>query len=86
MVFSFMAGLVWGLANFWCMARAVRCVVEGKKGWTLAGWAAFKLVGLYGLAAWMLIGLKMPAVAWLAGFTISLAVRVAGTRSLRLAR
>ena len=69
---SLSAGALWGLANAWCLTRAVRCVVEGKRGWRLAGWVAAKLVGLYGLAGWMLIGLRLPAVAWLAGFTLSL--------------
>lgn len=74
--FSFLAGALWGLANAWCLTRAVRCVVEGKRGWRLAGWVAAKGVGLYGLAAWMLIGLKLPAVPWLVGFTLSLGLLV----------
>jgi hypothetical protein len=73
---SFFAGALWGLANAWCLTRAVRCVVEGKQGWKLAGWVAAKLVGLYGLAACMLIGLRLPAVPWLAGFTLSLVLLV----------
>jgi hypothetical protein len=73
---SFFAGALWGLANAWCLTQAVRCVVEGRRGWRLAGWVAAKLFGLYGLAAWMLIGLRLPAVAWLAGFTLSLGLLV----------
>ena len=76
MSFSFIAGALWGLANAWCLVRAVRCAMEGGRGWKLAGWVAVKLIGLYGLAAWMLIGLKLPAVAWMAGFTLSLALLV----------
>jgi len=75
-LFSLAAGAAWGLANFWCLTRAVRCVLEGRRGWKLAGWVALKLVGVYGLAAWMLIGLRLPAAAWLAGFTLSLIVLV----------
>lgn len=71
---SLFAGALWGLANAWCLARAVRCAIEGKRGWKLAGWVVLKLVGLYGLAAWMLIGLRLPAAAWIAGFTLSLAL------------
>ena len=71
---SLAAGAAWGLANFWCLVRAVRCAMEGKRGWRLAGWVALKLFGVYGLAAWMLIGLRMPAAPWLAGFTLSLIV------------
>ena len=73
-VLSLLAGVLWGLANAWCLTRAVRCAVEGKRGWALAGWVIAKLLGLYGLAAWMLIGLRLPAVAWMAGFTLSLAL------------
>ncbi len=73
---SFFAGALWGLANAWCLTRAVRCAVEGKRGWKLAGWVAAKGVGLYGLAAWMLIGLRLPAAAWMAGFTLSLVLLI----------
>ena len=71
-VFSLLAGALWGLANAWCMARLVQCAIEGKRGWKLAGWVAAKLIGLYGLVAWMLVGLRLPAAAWMAGFTLSL--------------
>lgn len=73
-ILSLIAGLAWGLLNFWCMVKAVRCVMEGQRRWKLAGWTAMKLVGVYGLAAWMLVGLKLPAVAWMLGFTLSLAI------------
>lgn len=76
LTFSFFAGALWGLANAWCLARAVHCAVEGWRGWRLAGWVSVKLIGLYGLAAWMLIGLRLPAAAWLAGFTLSLGILV----------
>ena len=72
MFFSLVAGVLWGLANAWCLTRAVRCAIEGQRGWKLAGWVVLKLVGLYGLAAWMLIGLRLSAAAWMAGFTLSL--------------
>lgn len=73
---SFFAGALWGLANAWCLTRAIRCAMEGKRGWRLASWVVLKLVGLYGLAAWMLVGLRLPAVPWLAGFTLSLGLLV----------
>ena len=41
-------GAAWGLANFWCMGRAARCVVEARRGLRLAGWVVVKFVGLYG--------------------------------------
>ncbi len=69
---SLAAGALWGLANAWCLTRVVHCVIEGKRGWSMAGWLSAKLVGLYGLAGWMLIGLRLPAAAWMAGFTLSL--------------
>lgn len=71
---SFIAGIAWGLANAWVLVKGVRCVLEGQRRWKLAAWAGAKLVGVYGLAAWMLIGLRLPAVAWMAGFTCSLAI------------
>ncbi len=73
---SFFGGVLWGLANAWCLMRAVRCAIEGKRGWKLAGWVAAKLIGLYGLAAWMLIGLRLPAAAWIVGFTLSLVLLI----------
>ena len=69
---SFLLGIAWGLANFWCLARITRIVVAGGRKWKLAGWVALKLFGLYALAGWLLIGLKIPATGWLAGFTLSL--------------
>ena len=81
-VFSLAAGAFWGLANAWCLTRAIRCALEGRRVWKLAGWVAAKLVGLYGLAAWMLIGLKLPAVPWMAGFTLSLGLLVLKVKPL----
>ena len=75
-IWSVFLGLGWGLANFWCMARLVTCVAEGRRKLHLAGWVTLKLFGLYAAAVWMLVGLKVPAVGWLIGFTLSLAAMV----------
>lgn len=72
-ILSVFLGLGWGLANFWCMARLVRCAVAVGKKRRWAGWVALKLFGLYATAAWLLVGLKVPAIGWLIGFTLSLA-------------
>lgn len=69
---SLWIGALWGLLNAWCLTRVVRCVVAGRRSWPLIGWGLVKFGGLYGLAAWLLIGVKIPAVGWLIGFTLSL--------------
>ncbi|MBI1952856.1 MAG: F0F1 ATP synthase subunit A [Candidatus Omnitrophica bacterium] len=74
---SLLAGVAWGLANLWCLTRAARCVAEGRRGFPLAGWVVTKFFLLYGLIAWFLVGLKLSAAAWLAGFTITLAAAAA---------
>ncbi|MCM8794502.1 MAG: F0F1 ATP synthase subunit A [Candidatus Omnitrophica bacterium] len=66
-------GAAWGLANFWCMARAMQQIVEGASRWRPAGWLALKFLVLYGAAAWMLVGWRISAAGWLIGFTLSLA-------------
>lgn len=81
-ILSVALGLAWGLANFWCMARLVRCASEGRRGWGLAGWITLKLFGLYAVAAWLLIGLRIPAIGWLIGFTLSLMAVGLKARSL----
>ncbi len=65
-------GAGWGLANFWCMARAAGCVVKGQRGARLFGWILLKFIGLYGLVGWLLVGLKISPIGWLLGFTVSL--------------
>lgn len=70
--FSFLLGVAWGLANIGCLARITRLVIGGGRVWALAGWVVVKLFGLYALAGWLLIGVRVPALAWLAGFTVSL--------------
>ncbi len=65
-------GVGWGLANFLCMAQVTRVIVEGRRGWRLAGWVALKVLGLYGLLAWLLLGARVAPLGWLAGFTLSL--------------
>lgn len=65
-------GVGWGMANFLCMARVTRVVVEGGRGWRLAGWVALKVLGLYGALAWLLLGARVSPLGWLIGFTLSL--------------
>lgn len=65
-------GVAWGLANFLCMAQVTRVIVEGRRGWRLAGWVALKVLGLYGILAWLLLGVRVSPLGWLTGFTLSL--------------
>lgn len=65
-------GAVWGLADLYCWGRAARCMAAGRYGWPLAGWLTLKFAGLYGLAAWLLVGARISAVGWLVGFSLSL--------------
>ncbi len=65
-------GAAWGLANFWCMAKALSCVVEKTRGLRLAVWIVFKFVILYGSAGLLLLWAKVSPVGWILGFTISL--------------
>ena len=65
-------GALWGLANIWCLRQVADSVVVGKSRWTVAGWIALKFVGLYGLAAVLLVAAKVSPAAWLTGFTLSL--------------
>ena len=69
---SLAVGIGWGLANLWCLTRTARCVAEGRRGFPLAGWVVTKFFLLYGLIAWFLLGWKLSAVGWLAGFTVTL--------------
>ncbi len=65
-------GAVWGVADLYCWGRATRCMAAGRYGWPLAGWLTLKFAGLYGLAAWLLVVVRISAVGWLVGFTLSL--------------
>lgn len=65
-------GALWGLANIWCLRQVADSIVAGKSRWRLAGWLAVKFAGLYGLAAWLLVSVRISPLAWLAGFTLSL--------------
>ena len=71
-------GALWGLANIWCLRQVADSVVVGKSRWTVAGWLALKFVGLYGLAALLLVAAKVSPVAWMVGFTLSLIGFTAG--------
>lgn len=65
-------GALWGVANFLCMTRVTHVVVEGRRGWRLAGWLALKVLGLYGLLAWLLLGARISPIGWFTGFTLAL--------------
>ncbi len=79
-----MIGAAWGLANFWCLAKAVECVIKNQKNFQLIAWIIVKFFGLYGVAGWLLIGARIPAAGWLLGFTISLvALGISSAPSLR---
>lgn len=66
-------GVIWGLANWACLMRLTRVVAAGDRRLKLAGWVAAKFIGLYGLAAWLLIGARVSVPGWLIGFTLALA-------------
>ena len=65
-------GAFWGLANAWCLNRAVQCVVAKQKKWRLAAWLAVKFIGLYGSLALLLLVAHISPLGWLAGFGLSL--------------
>ncbi len=73
---GFTAAMLWSLANFAVLAALLREITsrEGIHKGRVAGWAALKVVGLYGLGAWVLFQQWFPPIAVMAGFTWPLAV------------
>lgn len=73
---GFTAAVLWSLANFAVLAALLREITkrEGARKGRVAGWAALKVVGLYGLGAWILFQQWFPPIAVMAGFTWPLAV------------
>lgn len=73
---GFTAALLWSLANFAVLAALLREITnrDGARKWRVAGWAALKIVGLYGFGFWVLYRRWFPLIAVTAGFTWPLAV------------
>lgn len=70
---SLWIGALWGLLNAWCLQLILKMVLNRQRqGWRLALLLVVKLAGLYGLAVWFLVGLRLPPLAWISGFTLSL--------------
>ncbi len=69
---SLWSGALWGLLNAWCMTRLIQGFVQGKRGLRLTGWVTLKFLGLYAIAGWLLLSLRVSVVGWLIGFTLSL--------------
>ncbi len=66
-------GAVWGLANAWTLQLVLQTMTAPKRSsGRLALLLLLKLAGLYSLAVWCLVGLRLSPVAWLCGFTLSL--------------
>lgn len=65
-------GAAWGVVNAWCLAQVARVVFAGERRWRVVAWLLVKFLGLYAVAAWLLVGLRLHAGAWLIGFTVSL--------------
>jgi len=66
-------GSLWGMANAWCLNLVLQTALSRQRhGWRLALLLVVKLAGLYGLAIWFLVGLRLSPLAWIGGFTLSL--------------
>ena len=65
-------GTAWGLANTWCLNRLLTIVLSGAPRGRLGVLLTVKLVGLFGGLVWLLAGLRLPALAFLSGFTLVL--------------
>ncbi len=69
-------GAVWGLANTGSLGILLKFFTSPRRphrGWVLTGLVLAKLLGLYGLLLWFLVGARVSPMGWLAGFTLSLA-------------
>jgi hypothetical protein len=73
---GFVLALGWSLANFAVLAAILKTAThpEGVRVGRLALWIVLKLVGLYGLAIWVLVHRWFPLAAFAAGFSWPLAV------------
>ena len=70
-----LAGLLWGLANLWALARLLKTWVSPKRSrssWRVVGWLAAKFALLYPLAALFLKNVPGAAVGFGVGFTVML--------------
>ena len=65
-------GSLWGFANFWCMERTAATLFSGSGNFRLVLWLVGKFVLLYGVIAWLLVGVRISPLGWLAGFSLSL--------------
>ena len=73
---GFVVALFWGLANFAVLAVILKTATNpgGFHAGRLVGWIALKIIGLYGLAALVLMYRWFPLPAFVAGFSWPLAV------------
>jgi len=73
---GFVLALGWALANFAVLAVILKTATNpvGVRVGRLVFWIALKLVGLYGLAIWVLVHRWFPLAAFAAGFSWPLAV------------
>lgn len=73
---GFMAAVLWGLANVALLAAVLTSATHptGLRKGPLLGWVVLKVVGLYGLGVFVLVGGWFPVAALAAGFGWPLAV------------
>ena len=75
---GFVLALVWGLGNFAVLAAILTVATHPSRVRVgrLVGLVALKLIGLYGVAAWVLLYQWVSLPAFVAGFSWTLAVTV----------
>jgi hypothetical protein len=75
---GFVLALAWGLGNFAVLAAILTVATQpsGVRVGHLVGLVAVKLIGLYGIAAWVLLSGWVSLPAFVAGFSWTLAVTV----------
>ncbi len=78
-------GAAWGVANYWLLVRVATLGMTSRRlpRWQVAILLGLKFFGLYGLAAWLLVGLKVAPGGWLTGFTLALIAFGLGFRGVR---